>query len=51
LFVARIAADNEHNTATTHDFALVADTLNAGFNFHGGTHFGKGTTSAEAGPE
>jgi hypothetical protein len=35
--MARIAAHDEHNAATTYDFALVANALNAGFNFHVGT--------------
>jgi hypothetical protein len=37
LFVARVATDDKYDAATTYDFAFVADSLNAGFNFHGGT--------------
>jgi hypothetical protein len=51
LFVARIAADDEHHAATPYNLALVANALNAGFDFHSDTFPGKGAASAEAGPE
>ena len=35
LFVAWIAANNEHHPAAADDFALITDSLNAGSNFHG----------------
>jgi hypothetical protein len=33
--VARVAADYAHDPATAHNFALIANSLNAGFDFHG----------------
>jgi hypothetical protein len=34
LLVTGIAADDEHDAATAHNLALVADSLDAGFDFH-----------------
>jgi hypothetical protein len=51
LFVAGIAADDEHDAAATYNLALVANTFNAGFDFHGNTPPGEGAAPPEAGPE
>jgi hypothetical protein len=51
LLVAGIAADDEHNAATTYNLALVANTLNAGFDFHDDTFPSKDAAPGEAGPE
>jgi hypothetical protein len=40
LFVARIAAHNVNDATTTHDFTLITNTLNAGFDFHRSTQLG-----------
>jgi hypothetical protein len=35
LLVARVAADDAHHPAAADDFAFIANSLNAGFDFHG----------------
>jgi hypothetical protein len=37
LFMTRIGADNKDYTATADDFAMFANSLNAGSDFHGST--------------
>src|SRR6185369_6814449 len=37
LLVARVAADDVHHSAAADDLAFVANSLNAGFDFHMGT--------------
>jgi hypothetical protein len=37
LFVAWVAADDVHDPAAADDLALIANSLNAGFDFHGDT--------------
>jgi hypothetical protein len=37
LFVARVAADDVHDAAAADDLAFIANSLNAGFDFHGDT--------------
>jgi hypothetical protein len=32
--MARVTADDVHHSAAADDFALIADSLNAGFDFH-----------------
>jgi hypothetical protein len=35
--VARVAADDVHDPTAAYDLALIANSLNAGFDFHGDT--------------
>ena len=37
LFVFRVDADHPHHTLAVDDLALIANSLNAGFDFHGDT--------------
>ena len=50
LLVARIAADDANDSATTHDLALITNTFNAGFDFHRSTRLGPKRTRAEDPP-
>jgi hypothetical protein len=45
LLVAGIAAHDEDHSATADDFALVADSFDAGFDLHRGTRRGNDTGS------
>jgi hypothetical protein len=49
--MARIAAHDVHHAATADDFALVADSFDAGLYFHRFTRRGKDADSDETGPE
>jgi hypothetical protein len=35
--MARVAADDVHDPTAAHDLAFIANSLNAGFHFHGDT--------------
>jgi hypothetical protein len=47
LFVARVAAHDADHTSAAHDLALVANTADAGTDFHGNTHSTKRNATGE----